>query len=145
MDYRQATARCWMEIDLDVVASNYRAARRICGAGVKVIPVLKANAYGLGAARLCRLLRDEGAELFCVAELNEALEVISACGADALVMGMIAPIQMEEAVRAGVIATVYDLDQAKALSDAAQQIPCAMFRAFMEALRPVVEAMGRTL
>ena len=125
MDYRQATARCWMEIDLDVVASNYHAARRICGAGVKVIPVLKANAYGLGAARLCRLLRDEGAELFCVAELNEALEVISACGADALVMGMIAPVQMEEAVRAGVIATVYDLDQAKALSDAARRAKAA--------------------
>ena len=33
----------------------------------------------------------------------------------------------------------------KALSDAAQQIPCSMFKAFMEALRPIVEAMGRTL
>ena len=33
----------------------------------------------------------------------------------------------------------------KALSDAAQQIPCNDFGKFMEALRPVVEAMGRTL
>ena len=33
----------------------------------------------------------------------------------------------------------------KALSDAAQQIPCADFKAFMEALRPFVEAAGRTL
>ena len=33
----------------------------------------------------------------------------------------------------------------KALSDAAQQIPCNDFGKFMKALRPVVEAMGRTL
>ena len=33
----------------------------------------------------------------------------------------------------------------KALSDAAQQIPCNDFGKFMDALRPVVEAMGRTL
>lgn len=33
----------------------------------------------------------------------------------------------------------------KALSDAAQQIPCADFKAFMEALRPFVEAADRTL
>ena len=102
-----------------MVASNYRAARRICGEGVQIIPVLKANAYGLGAARLSRLLCPEGATLFAVAELNEALEVRRACGGDALVLGMIAPVQMEAAVREGVIATVYDIEQARQLSEAA--------------------------
>ena len=119
MDYRQATARCWAEIDLDIVASNYRAARRICGGAVQIIPVLKANAYGLGAARLSRLLSEEGATLFAVAELGEALEVRSACGRDALVLGMLSPEQMEDALAAGVIATVYDGDQAARLSDTA--------------------------
>jgi len=42
------------------VAANYREAQRICGEGVQVIPVLKANAYGLGAARLSRLLAEAG-------------------------------------------------------------------------------------
>ena len=119
MDYRQATARCWAEIDLDIVASNYRAARRICGEAVQIIPVLKANAYGLGAARLSRLLSEEGAALFAVAELGEALEVRNACGCDALVLGMLSPEQMEAALAAGVIATVYDADQAARLSDMA--------------------------
>ncbi len=119
MDYRQATARCWAEIDLDTVASNYRAARRICGEAVQIIPVLKANAYGLGAARLSRLLSEEGATLFAVAELGEALEVRNACGRDALVLGMLSPEQMEAALAAGVIATVYDGDQAARLSDMA--------------------------
>lgn len=115
----RARTRCWLEVDLDVVAANYRQARRICGPEVAVIPVLKADAYGLGAARLSRLLAEEGAKLFAVAELNEALEVKRACGADALVLGMIAPEQMQDAAAAGVVATVYDPAQAAMLNAAA--------------------------
>lgn len=121
MDYEQAVARCWAEIDLDVVESNYRSAQRTCGPGVQIIPVLKANAYGLGAAVLSRCLSGCGAELFAVAELGEALEVKQACGGDALVLGMTAPCQLERAIREGVILTVYSLDQAKAVSDAAER------------------------
>jgi uncharacterized protein len=47
MNAELAKARCWLEIDLDVVASNYRWAREICGEDAQIIPVLKANAYGL--------------------------------------------------------------------------------------------------
>lgn len=119
MDEGQARARCWLEVDLDCVESNYRSARRICGEGVEVIPVLKADAYGLGAAALSRALAGLGARLFAVAELNEALEVMAASGGDALVLGMVAPVQMEKAVRRGVIVTVYSLDQARALDAAA--------------------------
>lgn len=119
---RLKTARCWVEVDLDVVASNYRRVRDICGPGVAVLPVLKANAYGLGATRLSRALSEEGARLFCVAELNEALEVQAASGCDALILGMTAPEQMEAALRAGVVMTVYDRDQAVMLSDTARRL-----------------------
>ena len=117
MDCEQAKARCWIEVDLDTVASNYREARRICGEGVRVIPVLKANAYGLGAARLSRLLCEAGAGLFAVAEPGEALALRRACGADVLVLGRTAPLEMEAAIRAGVILTAYDLRQTEALND----------------------------
>ena len=119
---RVKTARCWLEVDLDIVAANYRQARDICGAGVQVIPVLKANAYGLGAARLSRRLAEEGARLFCVAELNEALEVREACGGDVLILGMVAPEQVEIALRAGLILTVYDREQAAALDETARRL-----------------------
>jgi len=117
-----ARSRCWVEIDLDVVEANYRSARVLCGRDVQVIPVLKANAYGLGAAALSRLLYGLGARLFAVAELGEAQEVRRACGGDALVLGMIAPGQMETAVREGVITTVYDIDQARRLDASAQRV-----------------------
>ena len=122
MNVGLARSRCWVEIDLDVVESNYRSARALCGRDVQVIPVLKANAYGLGAAELSRHLYGLGARLFAVAEPGEALEVRQACGGDALVLGMIAPDQMETAVREGVIATVYDIDQVRRLDAAATRV-----------------------
>ena len=122
MNAGPARSRCWLEIDLDVVEANYRSAGALCGGDVQIIPVLKANAYGLGAAALSRLLYSLDARLFAVAELGEALEVRQACGGDALVLGMIAPDQMETAVREGVIATVYDIDQARRLDASAQRV-----------------------
>lgn len=122
MNYESATARCWVEIDLDVIEGNYDSARRICGEGVRIIPVLKANAYGLGAAKLSRVLAAKGAGLFAVAELNEALEVMAASGGDALVLGMVAPVQMEQAVRAGVVMTAYSLDAARRMDAAAARV-----------------------
>ena len=119
MDYEQASARCWAEIDLDIVESNYDSARRICGPGVQVIPVMKANAYGLGAMALSRALAAKGAKLIAAAELNEALEIKCACGTDALVLGMTAPCQMERAIAEGVVCTVYSADMARALDAAA--------------------------
>ena len=119
MDYAQATARCWVEIDLDVLEANYASARRICGEKTQVIPVLKANAYGLGAAKIARVLAARGARLFSVADLYEALEVQRACGADVLVMGMVPPALMDLAVESGVIVTLFSVESTRALSQAA--------------------------
>jgi len=122
MNVELTRSRCWLEIDLDIVEANYRSAGVLCGRDVQVIPVLKANAYGLGAAALSGLLYGLGARLFAVAELGEALEVRRACGGDALVLGMIAPAQMETAVQEGVIATIYDNDQARRLDAMASRV-----------------------
>ena len=119
MDYEQAASRCWLEIDLDAVEANYASAVRLCGEGVRVICVLKGNAYGLGAAKLSRVLAAAGADLFAVAELGEALEIKRACGRDVLVLGMVAPVQLDAAVRCGVIFTAYSLQAAQAIDAAA--------------------------
>ena len=123
MNYDEAAARCWAEIDLDIVGSNYDNAARLSGRA-KVIPVLKANAYGLGAAEISRFLAEKGAELFAVADVLEALEIRRACGKDALVLGMVSEALMPAAVRAGLIVTVYDAAMARALSKAAAGEGC---------------------
>ncbi len=122
MDYRQATARCWAEIDLDILEGNYATARRLCGNQTQVIPVLKANAYGLGAAKIAPLLAARGATLFAVADVYEALEVVRACGQSALVLGLVPPALMDLAVLSDIVVTLISPEQAQALSETAARL-----------------------
>jgi alanine racemase len=63
--------RARLEIDLDAVAANWRTLRDRHGA--QVAAVVKADAYGLGAAAVARRLLAEGARTFFVAHLAEAV------------------------------------------------------------------------
>ena len=44
--------RTWAEIDLDVVAANYREIKKCLNPGVKMCCVVKADAYGHGSVCL---------------------------------------------------------------------------------------------
>jgi alanine racemase len=62
-------------IDLDALRHNYRLARRLAGGdggGVRALAVVKADAYGHGAARCALALQDQ-ADGFAVACIEEAL------------------------------------------------------------------------
>lgn len=61
-----------LTIDIAALRANYRLLRaRLDGAACAA--VVKADAYGLGADRVCAALRKEGCEAFFVAHLSEAL------------------------------------------------------------------------
>lgn len=65
-------------VDLNALSSNYHALARIGGAPVH--PVVKADAYGLGAAAIARKLMAEGADTFFVARLSEGETLRQALG-----------------------------------------------------------------
>jgi alanine racemase len=65
----------WAEIDLDALASNFRAIRQHVGPGVKVMAAVKANAYGHGAVECARRLADEGVDWLGVALPEEGVEL----------------------------------------------------------------------
>ena len=65
----------WLEIDLDALTSNLSLLGRLAGRGVPVRPVVKADAYGHGAVPIARALEAAGADGFCVASIDEALEL----------------------------------------------------------------------
>ncbi|MBT2485018.1 MULTISPECIES: alanine racemase [unclassified Microbacterium] len=65
--FREAT------VDLDAIADNVRHFRRLTG--VEVIAVVKANAYGHGAAATAVAALSGGATRLGVAEISEALEL----------------------------------------------------------------------
>jgi alanine racemase len=69
---REVVRPTQLEVDLDRVAENYRAIERHVG-GRRVMPVLKANAYGHGLVEVAARLAREGAPYLGVAFLEEGL------------------------------------------------------------------------
>lgn len=67
--------RAWAEIDLDALAHNYRVLRERMGPDSRFMGVVKADAYGHGAAQVARTLEELGAEYLAVSNLDEAREL----------------------------------------------------------------------
>jgi alanine racemase len=65
----------WLEIDLDALTANLAAVRAAVPPGVRVEPVVKADAYGHGSVPVARALEAAGADGLCVATLDEALDL----------------------------------------------------------------------
>ena len=68
----------WSEIDLDALAANFHVVKDRVGPDVKVMAVVKANAYGHGAVECARRLTQEGADWFGVALPEEGIELRNA-------------------------------------------------------------------
>ncbi|HEX7176811.1 MAG TPA: alanine racemase [Pyrinomonadaceae bacterium] len=111
----------WAEVDLDALASNYRVVRRHVGAGVKVLAVVKADAYGHGAAECARRLEAEGADWFGVASPEEGVELRRAgVTRPVLSFGGFWEGQAETCIGERLAPAVYRLDMAAALDEAAR-------------------------
>jgi alanine racemase len=69
------TASKWIEIDVDAVVGNLQAVRSVISDKVRLIAVIKANAYGHGASEIAHLLAQQGVQYFAVTFLDEALQL----------------------------------------------------------------------
>jgi alanine racemase len=70
----QRKHRLWAEIDLDRLIHNFKEAQRAAASG-RIMPVIKADAYGHGAVQTALTLRGAGADFFAVATPEEALQL----------------------------------------------------------------------
>lgn len=68
----EAQMRTWAEISLGNIEHNYREIRRVLPEGCRFLGVVKADAYGHGAAEVARRLAEAGADYLGVACLREA-------------------------------------------------------------------------
>ena len=113
--------RVQVEIDLAALVRNYA---RICArvAPLKVLCVLKANAYGLGVERYAQALFAAGCREFGVAEPHEARELLRVFRGErpsVQILSSILPDEIAPMVRAGVTLPVTDLATARRISAAA--------------------------
>ena len=107
-----------VKIDLDAIASNMDAIRE--KAGVPVMAVVKADAYGHGAVQVARLLQDKCA-FFCVSSILEAMELRQAgLSTPILILGHTPADAFPTAIWEGIRPTIYRMEDALALSKAAQ-------------------------
>ena len=124
MDKRES--RAWVDIDLDALAHNYHALRNWVrmseppGEPVKLLGMVKANAYGHGAPAIGRKLQELGTEMLAVACLAEAVELRQAgVTIPILCLGQ-TPVELAgELMEYDVTQTVGDLELGRALSAAA--------------------------
>ena len=108
----------YVKIDLDAIAANFDAVAQ--KAGVPVMAIVKADAYGHGAIQVARLLQDQCA-FFGVSSMLEALELRQAgLTAPILILGRMPLSALPHAVRENVRPTIFHYEDAVALSQEAQ-------------------------
>lgn len=95
-------SRVWLEINLQAIVENLRRIRRRVQPA-KVMCVLKANGYGLGAVPLAKALDAGGAHRFGVAELKEALALRQATDKPVQLLSGVLPWEIAPALEAGLI------------------------------------------
>lgn len=117
------TYRCWAEVDLDALRENLSWLRHRVGPSVKIMTVVKADAYGHGLKQIAALLMQSGTDLFGVANLAEARAIRSVGqGWPILMLGACLPDEIETAVRDEVMPTISSLAEARAFAVAAAKL-----------------------
>lgn len=110
----------YVNIDLDAIAHNFFAVQN--RAGVPVMAVVKADAYGHGAVPIASLLEPQCA-MFGVSSFQEALELRRAgIGKPILILGHTPVDAYEDAIRQGIRPAIFRWEDGLALSQAAQRL-----------------------
>jgi alanine racemase len=113
----------WAEVNLRNLRHNYQALRKFLPPAVRIIAVIKANAYGHGAPAVARCLEECGVDYLAVAFLEEALELREA--------GIIKPIlllngfwegQEDLVLHHNLVPVVFNLAEVRRLSRAASRL-----------------------
>ncbi len=107
-------------IDLDIISANFRAIRE--KAGVPVMAIVKADAYGHGAIQVAMQLQDTCA-FFGVSSMLEAMELRKAgIRTPILILGQIPTEAFSAAIREDIRPTIFRYEDAQALSETALRL-----------------------
>jgi len=150
----------WAEIDLGAVVDNYAALGSLlprsdaARTSARLIPVIKADAYGHGAVPVARVLEAAGARMLAVALVEEGAALRNAgIASEILVLEGAWPGQERDALDLDLIAAVHDPEGIRRLQAAAEplgrsaavhlKIDTGMSRlgAPWDRLEPVIEAL----
>ena len=105
-----ARSRAWVDVDLDALRHNFLTVRSAAGRGTGVVAMVKADAYGIGMARVVRALEPLEPLAFGVAAAAEGAE-LRALGIERpiYVMSPLPPQAVEQAAVARLTASISEL------------------------------------
>ena len=114
--------RCYAEISLEAIGHNIREVKKRLREGVKLLGVVKANAYGHGAVPVASYLENQ-VDYFATATIEEAIELReNGISAPILILGYVSPSQYGDLVEYDITQTIDSYAQALALEkEAARQ------------------------
>ena len=109
--------RTWATVDLAALQHNFKAVQHLVPTNCTPIAVIKADAYGHGAAACAKALVKAGATWFAVSNLDEALILRRAdIAAPILILGYTPPEKAAVLAQEGIVQTLLDSDYAARLS-----------------------------
>ena len=113
---------CYAEISLEAIGHNIREVKKRLPEGVKLLGVVKANAYGHGAVPVASYLENQ-VDYFATATIEEAVELReNGISAPILILGYVSPSQYGDLVEYDITQTIDSYAQALALEkEAARQ------------------------
>lgn len=115
--------RVYLRVDLDRICANVQEVIKKVGAGTRVMPVVKADAYGHGAIEVTKALSEIGTYGFAVATVGEALALRRAgITKPILILDFVFPNQFETIIRNDIMLTIFQYGIAKSLNEAAIQM-----------------------
>jgi len=117
MAQRETTQfRSWVEIDLDNFNRNWSEIKRLTDPGVKIMQVVKADAYGHGAIEISNCALKNGASLLGVANADEGVQLrAGGINAPILILSPSPISEIDEIVKYNLMPSVSDIGFAREL------------------------------
>ena len=112
--------RSWVEIDLDSFQHNWNEIKRLIAPGVRVMQVVKADAYGHGAIEISRAALNNGVFCLGVANADEGIQLrISGINAPIIIISPATISEIDEIIKYNLTPSVSDLQFARELDRSA--------------------------
>lgn len=110
----------WAEVDLKAIAHNVRELRSITNPKVRLMAVVKANAYGHGMIEVARQAFENGADFMGVARIEEGIDLRKAgFNESVLIFGYTPPALVHKLLAFDLTQTVWSYKTAQAISNVA--------------------------
>ena len=109
-------SRAWIELDMKHLAHNVAEFKRMLPEDCKMMPAVKANAYGHGASEMAGELQKLGIDAFCVASIEEGIELRrDGIKGEILVLGYTDPASAKTLLDYQITQTIIDEEYGKQL------------------------------